>query len=78
MKSRTNKFLELHQQGWIALANQKSYFSVYTCMADHIAAFKQHHPSNKTGSGGINIRERDEVPREDLGPVISNPLEYRP
>lgn len=66
-----------YEQGWIALANQKSYISVYTCSAEHIAAFRQRHPALKTGTGCINFRDRDDIPLDDLKAVISSALESR-
>lgn len=63
--------------GWIAIANQKRYISVYTCSAEHIAGFKRRHPTIKTGTGCINFRDRDDLPLEDLEPVVKNALEFR-
>lgn len=63
--------------GWIALANKKSYLSVYTCMAAHIKSFKALHPDIKTGTGCINFRDKDSIPLQDLKSVISNALEYQ-
>lgn len=62
--------------GWIALANQKHYISVYTCMAPHIAEFRRRHPCIKTGTACINFRDRDEIPLPDLRRVIENALEH--
>lgn len=56
--------------GWVALANQKSYVSFYTCSAIHIEGFKATHPGIKTGKGCINFRDRDEIPLSDLEPVV--------
>lgn len=64
-------------EGWIALANQKQYISVYTCMAPHIAEFKRRHPGIKTGTACINFRDRDTIPLADLRLVIESALEYR-
>lgn len=66
-----------YETGWIALANQKNYISVYTCMAAHIADFKRRHPAIKTGTGCINFRDGDEIPLRDLEQVIANALEFR-
>ena len=41
--------------GWVALANQKHYVSLYTCGAHHIAEFKAKYPAIKTGTGCINL-----------------------
>lgn len=65
-----------YRDGWIALANQKHYISVYTCMAAHIAGFRARHPAIKTGTGCINFRDRDEIPLDDLAQVIRNALEH--
>ncbi len=65
-----------YREGWIALANQKNYISVYTCMAAHIAEFRARHPAIRTGTGCINFRDRDEIPLDDLAQVIRNALEH--
>lgn len=59
---------------WIAIANQKSYISVYTCVAEHIAEFQALHPKVKTGKGCINIKDSDDFPVEDLLSIISKAL----
>ena len=63
--------------GWIALANQKSYVSVYTCMEGHLVSFKERHPNIKTGKGCINFRDKDEIPLQDLKLVIASAMEYQ-
>ena len=60
--------------GWVAVANQKSYVSLYTCDAEHLVAFKAAHPSIKTGKGCINFRDRDPIPLEDLEAVIHSAI----
>lgn len=62
--------------GWVALANQKSYVSLYTCGAHHLALFKQKHPDFKTGKGCINFRVKDELPLDDLVQVIQHAIEH--
>ena len=64
-------------QGWVALANQKSYISLYTCGAMHLAEFKRRHPRIKTGSGCINFRSSDDIPLDALEQVIESAMEYR-
>ena len=59
---------------WIALANQKSYLSVYTCSAVHLAAFQKKHPKIKTGKGCINIKDNDQFDITDLSSVITSAL----
>lgn len=66
-----------YAEGWIALANQKSYISLYTCMAQHIAGFRQRHPQIKTGTGCINFRDRDPIPLDDLKAVVESAMEYK-
>ena len=61
--------------GWVAIANQKNYISLYTCGLKHIEAFKQKHPNIKTGKGCLNFRDRDEVPFADLPAVITSAME---
>ncbi|MDX1734307.1 MAG: DUF1801 domain-containing protein, partial [Halioglobus sp.] len=40
---------ELEGGGWVALANQKQYISLYTCAAQHLEPFKARYPGIKTG-----------------------------
>ena len=65
-----------YRQGWVAVANQKSYISLYTCMEQHIADFKRLYPGIKTGKGCLNFRDRDSIPLNDLALVVKNALEY--
>jgi len=60
--------------GWIALANQKQYISLYTCSASHLESYKQKHPQQKTGKGCINFREHDEIHYDDLETVIGHAI----
>jgi len=62
--------------GWLALANQKNYISLYTCGASHLVSYKQKHPQQKTGKGCINFRERDEIHHKDLETVIKSAIEF--
>ena len=66
-----------YQEGWVAIANQKQYISIYTCSAEHIAEFKKKHPEIKTGKGCVNLRDGNEIPLVDLETVIRNAMEYR-
>ena len=61
-------------EGWVAIANQKNYVSLYTCSASHLAKFKETHPNYKTGKGCINFREKDEIPVADVKAVIRHAL----
>ena len=63
------------ETGWVALANQKQYISLYTCGAEHLAAFKASHPAIKTGKGCINFRARDALPLADLEGVVTSAME---
>ena len=63
-------------EGWVALANQKNYISLYTCGYHHIEAFKARHPKIKTGKGCINLRDKDELPLADLERVIEHAIEH--
>ncbi len=65
-----------HGDGWVAIANQKNYISLYTCSASHIRAFKQRHPDIKTGTGCINFRARDDLPQADIREVIRHAIEH--
>ena len=62
------------RQGWIAVANQKNYLSVYTCAEEHIATFKLAYPRIKTGKGCINFRDKDPIPLDQLQFVIKNAM----
>ena len=61
--------------GWVAVANQKHYVSLYTCGYHHISDFKARHPEIKTGKGCINLRDRDPLPLEDLRAVVRHAIE---
>ena len=63
-------------EGWVAVANQKHYISLYTCGYHHIEGFKARHPGIKTGKGCINFRDRDELPLADLKEVIRHAIEH--
>jgi uncharacterized protein YdhG (YjbR/CyaY superfamily) len=62
--------------GWIALANQKSYVSLYTCGYHHIKEFKEKHPKIKSGKGCINLKIGDSIPVNDLKKVIKHAIEH--
>jgi len=62
--------------GWVALANQKHYISLYTCSAEHLAAFKSKHPDIKTGKGCINFKPGQEIPNEDVRAVVVHAIEH--
>jgi len=61
--------------GWIALANQKNYISLYTCGISHLESYIQKHPQQKTGKGCINFRDRDQIHLDDLTMVITHAIE---
>jgi uncharacterized protein YdhG (YjbR/CyaY superfamily) len=61
--------------GWVALANQKNYISLYTCAASHLESYKQKYPEQKTGKGCINFRDGDEIHLDDLEAVIRHAIE---
>lgn len=61
--------------GWVALANQKNYISLYTCSASHLEPYKRKYPQQKTGKGCINFRERDEIHLDALESVIVHAIE---
>jgi len=62
--------------GWVAVANQKNYVSVYTCMPKHLEKFKKAHPKIKTGKGCINFKPGDSIPFTDLENVIHSAMEH--
>ena len=61
-------------EGWVAIANQKNYVSLYTCSAEHLAEFKKKLPKYKTGKGCINFREKDEIPEKYVKAVIRHAI----
>jgi uncharacterized protein YdhG (YjbR/CyaY superfamily) len=62
--------------GWLALASQKHYISLYTCGAHHLEVFKQRHPGIKTGKGCINFNPRHDLPADDIEQVIRHAFEH--
>lgn len=62
--------------GWVAIANQKHYVSLYTCSAAHLESFRSTYPNYKTGKGCINFREKDEIPVEAVKEVIKHAIEH--
>ncbi|MCB1874435.1 MAG: DUF1801 domain-containing protein [Chromatiales bacterium] len=61
--------------GWVAIANQKNYISLYTCGEKHIAGFKKSYPHIKTGKGCINLQDRDPMDDTALAQVIHHAME---
>lgn len=62
------------KKGWVALANQKNYISLYTCSAKHIEKFKEKYPLIKTGKGCINFRDKDPIPIAEIKKVIKHAI----
>jgi len=62
--------------GWVALANQKHYVSLYTCGAHHLEKFKQKYPAIKTGKGCINFKVTDSIPVTEIKKVIKHAIEH--
>jgi len=63
-------------EGWVGLANQKHYISLYTCGYHHIEPFKKKHPKIKTGKGCINFRDGDNLPIDDIRTVVRHAIEH--
>lgn len=61
-------------EDWVAIANQKSYISVYTCGYHHIESYKKKHPETKSGKGCLNFRDNDEIHFKDLKDVVKSTL----
>ncbi len=57
-------------EGWVSIANQKHYVSLYTCGYHHIKEFKEKHPGYKTGKGCINFKDKDALPLDDIRRVV--------
>ncbi len=64
------------KDGWVAIANQKHYVSLYTCGAHHIAEFKKQHPKIKTGTSCINLKITGPIPVPALKRVIRHAIEH--
>lgn len=60
--------------GWVAVANQKNYVSLYTCSPDYIAPYKEKHPGVKSGKGCLNFRDGDEIDYEGLKSVVRHAM----
>lgn len=58
-------------ENWLAVANQKSYISIYTVSNDQIEGFKTKYPKVKTGTGCINLKDSDPLDTSDLALVTS-------
>ncbi|WP_159435985.1 DUF1801 domain-containing protein [Microbulbifer donghaiensis] len=58
--------------GWVAVASQKHYVSLYTCAREHIQSYIDIHPDTKCGTGCLNFRDSDEIAWADLKPVLSS------
>ena len=63
--------------GWVAIANQKNYISLYTCSSEHLVEFKKKHPNVKTGKGCVNIQGRDDFSITELASVIKSAMEKK-
>ncbi len=63
-------------EGWVALANQKNYISLYTCGYHHIEDFKTSYPQIKTGKGCINFRDKDDMPLAEIEQVVKHAIEH--
>ena len=64
------------QDGWLAIANQKNYVSLYTCGAHHLKEFKEKYPSIKTGKGCINFKVTDTLPISAIKQVVNHAIQY--
>lgn len=62
--------------GWVAIANQKNYVSLYTCGYHHIEEFKKKHPGIKTGKGCVNFRDKDDIPLDDVRQVVQHAIKH--
>ncbi len=62
--------------GWVAIANQKNYVSLYTFGAHHLEVFKLRHPRIKTGKGCINFKPGDEIPLADVEHVVTHAMDH--
>ena len=65
------------KNGWVAIANQKHYVSLYTCGAHHLAELKRKCPNIKTSKGCINFKVTDVVPLAAVKDVIKHAVEHQ-
>ena len=63
-------------EGWVSVANQKHYVSLYTCGSHHIEQFKKKYPRINTGKGCIRFKDRDTLPLSDLQAVVKHAMKY--
>lgn len=63
--------------GWVAIASQKYYISLYTCSHKHIERYGGKYPEIRTGTGCLNFNDSDSLHEEDLQSVIRNALKMR-
>jgi len=61
--------------GWVSIASQKHYVSLYTCERKHIQPYIDAHPGVKCGSGCLNFRDSDTIVLDDLVAVLSSVFE---
>ena len=64
------------KSGWVALANQKYYVSLYTNSAEHIREFKAKYPNIKTGTACLNLKLKDPIPGDAIKGVIKHAMEH--
>ena len=62
--------------GWVAIANQKNYVSLYTRGYHHIESFKSRYPTIKTGKGCINFKDSDPFPLKDIESVVKHAINH--
>jgi len=63
-------------EGWVALANQKRYVSLYTCGEIHLAQFKKKHPDIPTGKGCINFKPNVKIPLASVRQVVRHAIDH--
>ena len=63
-------------EGWVAMANQKNYVSLYTCDYHHIEMFKEAHPGINTGKCCIRFKDKDVLPLADLKLVVKHVIKH--
>jgi len=67
----------MKKPGWVALANQKNYISLYTNSGTHIKDFKTRYPSIKTGKACINFKINDFIDEDAIKQVIIHAVEQK-
>ncbi len=62
---------------WASVGNQKHYISVYFCNEEIIENIKDKHPELSTGKGCVRIKDRQEIPINELVKSFKKAMTYK-